>query len=96
VENPDSEEYAGDETLFEDNYVNPDDSTGLWQYRQLDDKIHGIYKTMMTHSHRHSSTEPNLQNLSRRNWETAQAVRKCYQAPLELETTKENADFLKI
>jgi DNA polymerase I-like protein with 3'-5' exonuclease and polymerase domains len=96
VENPDNEEYAEDETLFEDNYVNPDDSTGLWQYRQLDDKIHSVYKTMMTHSHRNSSTEPNLQNLSKRNWETAQVVRKCYQAPLELETTKENADFLKI
>jgi DNA polymerase I-like protein with 3'-5' exonuclease and polymerase domains len=97
VENPDDEDDDGvEEALFDISYYNPDDSTGLWQYRQVDDKIHGTYKTMMTHSHRHSSTEPNLQNLSKRNWETAQAVRKCYQAPLELETGIENADFVKV
>jgi DNA polymerase I-like protein with 3'-5' exonuclease and polymerase domains len=96
VENPSEEEYDENEVLFDIDYSNTDESTGLWQYRQTDDKIHGIYKTMMTHSHRHSSTEPNLQNLSKRNWETAQAVRKCYQAPLEMETGPENADFVKI
>jgi DNA polymerase I-like protein with 3'-5' exonuclease and polymerase domains len=96
VENPDEEAYGEDEVLFDTGYFDPGDSTGLWQYRQIDDKIHGVYKTMMTHSHRHSSTEPNLQNLSKRNWETAQAVRKCYQAPLELETGREDADFVKV
>jgi DNA polymerase I-like protein with 3'-5' exonuclease and polymerase domains len=96
VENPDEEEYDEDEVLFDIDYTNTDESTGLWQYRQIDDKIHGIYKTMMTHSHRHSSTEPNLQNLSKRNWETAQAVRKCYQAPLEIETMKDSADYAKV
>jgi DNA polymerase I-like protein with 3'-5' exonuclease and polymerase domains len=96
VENPDEEEYGEDEVLFDIDYANAEESTGLWQYRQIDDKIHSIYKTMMTHSHRNSSTEPNLQNLSKRNWETAQVVRKCYQAPLELETCRESADFVKI
>jgi DNA polymerase I-like protein with 3'-5' exonuclease and polymerase domains len=96
VENPDEEEYDEDEVLFNIDYSNSEDSIGLWQYRQIDDKIHSTYKTMMTHSHRNASTEPNLQNLSKRNWETAQVVRKCYQAPLELETGPENADFVKI
>jgi len=93
----DSEESEDEEALFDGmDYSNSDNSTGLWQYRQIDDKIHNVYRTMMTHSHRHSSTEPNTQNLSKRNWETAQLVRKCYTAPLEIETEKENAHFLKV
>jgi DNA polymerase I-like protein with 3'-5' exonuclease and polymerase domains len=96
AESPYEEEYDEYEALFDISYSNPEDSTGLWQYRQIDDKIHSTYKTMMTHSHRNASTEPNLQNLTKRNWETAQVVRKCYQAPLELETGPENADFVKV
>jgi len=236
--------FGGDVLLPDFDYKNRDNATGLWQYRQIDDKIHCIYKTMMTHSHRHScvakgtkilvdrdeynpvgvpiedikvgdyvyclddnrtsvirkrkvlwagktghkevirvhwfgldnllrgsrdcrgyidvtpehkirlindsyveaqklngkrqimnyyydgvfcsveqgigmsdvydleidefhnfiangiyvhnSSEPNMQNLSKRNWETAMVVRKCYTAPLEAETDKQNAHYVKV
>jgi len=100
IEKPDEDEIYGDDylPLFDiEEDVDPEDSTGLWKYRQADDKIHTIYRAMMTNSHRNSSTQPNLQNLSKRNWETAYLVRQCYQAPLEIETEGAGgADFVKI
>jgi len=102
VEKPDEDEdeiYGEEDGLLVDveEEIDPEDSTGLWKYRQVDGKIHTIYRPMMTHSHRNASTNPNLQNLSKRNWETAYLVRQCYQAPQEIETDdKETADFVKV
>jgi hypothetical protein len=57
------------------------DATGLWQYRTIDNKVHTTFHAFMTKSHRHRSSNPNLQNLPKRNYEVSQIVRQCYTCP---------------
>jgi DNA polymerase I-like protein with 3'-5' exonuclease and polymerase domains len=57
------------------------DATGLWQYKAADNKIHTTFHAFMTKSHRHRSSEPNLQNIPKRNYEVSQIVRQCYTYP---------------
>jgi DNA polymerase I-like protein with 3'-5' exonuclease and polymerase domains len=57
------------------------DATGLWQYRTVDNKVHTTFHAFMTKSHRHRSSNPNLQNLPKRNYEVSQIVRQCYTYP---------------
>jgi DNA polymerase I-like protein with 3'-5' exonuclease and polymerase domains len=57
------------------------DATGLWQYRAVDNKVHTTFHTFMTKSHRHRSSNPNLQNIPKRNYEVSQIVRQCYSYP---------------
>jgi hypothetical protein len=57
------------------------DATGLWQYRMIDNKVHTTFHAFMTKSHRHRSSNPNLQNIPKRNYEVSQIVRQCYTYP---------------
>jgi DNA polymerase I-like protein with 3'-5' exonuclease and polymerase domains len=95
--NYDEDEIEYDEEGFEieldDEYLKDDfftsksekvvhhDATGLWQYKTIDNKVHTTFHAFMTKSHRHRSSNPNLQNLPKRNYEVSQIVRQCYTYP---------------
>jgi DNA polymerase I-like protein with 3'-5' exonuclease and polymerase domains len=68
------------------------DATGLWQYRTIDNKVHTTFHTFMTKSHRHRSSEPNLQNIPKRNYEVSQIVRQCYTYPLVVPCKQSEAE----
>jgi DNA polymerase I-like protein with 3'-5' exonuclease and polymerase domains len=57
------------------------DATGLWQYKGVDNRVHTTFYAFMTKSHRHRSSNPNLQNLPKRNKEVSSIVRQCYIPP---------------
>lgn len=68
-----------DSGLFETNKNTA--SSGLWQYRSTDNRIHPTFHAFMTKSHRHRSSNPNFQNLPKRNKEVSGIVRSCYIPP---------------
>lgn len=57
------------------------DATGLWQYKSVDNRVHTTYHAFMTNSHRHRSSNPNLQNIPHHDKEAASIVRQCYIPP---------------
>jgi DNA polymerase I-like protein with 3'-5' exonuclease and polymerase domains len=67
------------------------DATGLWQYKEVDNRIHTTFYPFMTKSHRHRSSSPNLQNLPKRNKEVSSIVRQCYTPPDIVPCPKEEA-----
>jgi DNA polymerase I-like protein with 3'-5' exonuclease and polymerase domains len=68
------------------------DATGLWQYRTIDNKVHTTFHAFMTKSHRHRSSEPNLQNIPKRNYEVSQIVRQCYSFPRVVPCRQDEAE----
>jgi DNA polymerase I-like protein with 3'-5' exonuclease and polymerase domains len=68
------------------------DATGLWQYKTIDNKIHTTFHAFMTKSHRHRSSNPNLQNIPKRNYEVSQIVRQCYTFPPKVPCKLHEAD----
>jgi DNA polymerase I-like protein with 3'-5' exonuclease and polymerase domains len=67
------------------------DATGLWQYKGVDNRIHTTFHPFMAKSHRHRSSNPNLQNLPKRNKEVSSIVRQCYIPPDITPCRRENA-----
>jgi DNA polymerase I-like protein with 3'-5' exonuclease and polymerase domains len=78
---PDYENFEEDFFTSKSEKVIHHDATGLWQYRTVDNKVHTTFHAFMTKSHRHRSSNPNLQNLPKRNYEVSQIVRQCYTYP---------------
>jgi DNA polymerase I-like protein with 3'-5' exonuclease and polymerase domains len=68
------------------------DATGLWQYKGIDNRIHTTFHPFMTKSKRHRSSNPNLQNLPKRNKEVSSIVRQCYIPPDIVPCGKEEAE----
>lgn len=91
-ENPDKDNDFFDEQ-DERKSVN---ATGLWQHRRIDGRVHATFHTFMCASHRNRSSNPNFQNLPKKNWDVAAFVRACYTPPKEIKSTREEADLIKI
>jgi DNA polymerase I-like protein with 3'-5' exonuclease and polymerase domains len=72
------------------------DATGLWQYRTIDNKVHTTFHAFMTRSHRHRSSNPNLQNIPKRNYEVSQIVRQCYTHPRVVPCKQSEADKVHV
>lgn len=72
----DGDFFGGNDTKQENH-----DATGLWQYRAVDNRVHTTYHAFMTSSHRHRSSDPNLQNIPHHDKEAASIVRQCYIPP---------------
>ena len=68
------------------------DVSGLWQYRGVDNKVHTTFHAFMTKSHRHRSSNPNLQNIPKRNYDVSRIVRQCYTYPRVVPCTQEEAE----
>jgi DNA polymerase I-like protein with 3'-5' exonuclease and polymerase domains len=68
------------------------DSTGLWQYKAVDNKVHTTFHAFMTRSHRHRSSGPNLQNIPKRNYEVSRIVRQCYTYPRSVPCGRDDAE----
>jgi DNA polymerase I-like protein with 3'-5' exonuclease and polymerase domains len=88
----DSESFDGDDFFsgVEKKIVHHD-ATGLWQYKGVDNRIHTTFYAFMTKSHRTRSSNPNLQNLPKRNKEVSSIVRQCYIPPDTVPCQKEEA-----
>jgi hypothetical protein len=88
----DSDSFDGDDFFSGvDKKIVHHDSTGLWQYKGVDNRIHTTFFPFMTKSHRHRSRDPNLQNLPKRNKEVSSIVRQCYIPPDIVPCRKEEA-----
>ena len=89
----DEAEYFDGDDFFSgiDRKVVHHDATGLWQYKGVDNRIHTTFYPFMTKSHRHRSSNPNLQNLPKRNKEVSSIVRQCYIPPDIVPCQKEEA-----
>jgi DNA polymerase I-like protein with 3'-5' exonuclease and polymerase domains len=88
----DSEAFDGDDFFSGvDKKYSHHDATGLWQYKGVDNRVHTTFYAFMTKSHRHRSSNPNLQNLPKRNKEVSSIVRQCYIPPDIVPCEKEAA-----
>lgn len=98
-------EDAIEEVLAEDESVDSffDESTtaatkfssserGLWKYKAPDGNIHTTFHPFMAASHRHRSSEPNLQNIPKKNYETTKLVRTAYTTPDTIPCKPQEAD----
>ncbi|MGL5913555.1 MAG: DNA polymerase [Bacteroidales bacterium] len=65
---------------------------GLWKYKAPDGNVHTTFHPFMASSHRHRSSDPNLQNIPKKNYEATLLVRRAYVTPNTIPCKPAEAD----
>lgn len=89
-----SDEFFSENSSVADKFST--DCTGLWKYKAPDGCVHTTYHPFMAQSHRHRSSDPNLQNIPKKNYEATKLVRTAYTTPDTIACRPEEADKINL
>lgn len=89
-EQEESDSFFNESSTVADKFSN--DCTGLWKYKAPDGCVHTTFHPFMAQSHRHRSSDPNLQNIPKKNYEATKLVRTAYTTPDTIPCKPEEAD----